>query len=41
MKKLLLLALIVLGITYSNAQSLSINEAFDVLTKWEEQIYIN
>ncbi len=37
MKKLLLLALIVLGITYSNAQSLSINEAFDVLIKWEGQ----
>ena len=37
MKKLLLLALIVLGITYSNAQSLSVNEAFDVLTKWEGQ----
>ena len=37
MKKFLLLALIVLGITYSNAQSLSVNEAFDVLTKWEGQ----
>ena len=37
MKKLLLLALIVFGITYSNAQSLSVNEAFDVLTKWEGQ----
>lgn len=37
MKKLLVLALIVFGINYSNAQSLSINEAFDVLTKWEGQ----
>ena len=37
MKKSLLLALIFLGITYTNAQSLSINEAFDVLTKWEGQ----
>ena len=37
MKKLFLLALIVFGITYSNAQSLSVNEAFDVLTKWEGQ----
>jgi hypothetical protein len=36
MKKLLL-ALIVLGTTNSNAQSLSINEAFDVLIKWEGQ----
>ena len=35
MKKSLLLALIFLGITYTNAQSLSINEAFDVLIKWE------
>jgi len=37
MKKLLLLALIVLGSTYSNAQSLSFNEVFDVLIKWEGQ----
>ena len=37
MKKLLLFTLILLGITYTNAQSLSINEAFDVLTKWEGQ----
>tara|TARA_B110000208_G_scaffold77639_1_gene99490 strand:- start:219 stop:731 length:513 start_codon:yes stop_codon:yes gene_type:complete len=37
MKKSLLLALIFLGITYTNAQSLSINEALDVLTKWEGQ----
>ena len=37
MKKFLFLALIVLGINYSNAQSLSVNEAFDVLTKWEGQ----
>ena len=37
MKKLLLLALVVLAITYSNAQLLSTNEAFDVLTKWEGQ----
>ena len=36
MKKLLF-ALIVLCITYTNAQSLSINEAFDVLIKWEGQ----
>ena len=38
MKKLLLfLALIVFGVNYSNGQSLSTNEAFDVLTKWEGQ----
>ena len=37
MNKLLLFALIVLGITYTNAQPLSVNEAFDVLTKWEGQ----
>jgi len=37
MKKLLLFTFVLLGITYTNAQSLSINEAFDVLTKWEGQ----
>ena len=36
MYKLFLLALIFF-IFYSNAQSLSVNEAFDVLTKWEGQ----
>ena len=37
MKKLLLFTFILLGITYTNAQSLSKNKAFDVLTKWEGQ----